>query len=168
MPSINYYLQLGVSRLATQEEISVAYRTLVKKYHPDLNPKQTHGATEVFKDISEAYEVLSDPKLRIRYDEQERTAPRPLVLEKPKLTKEPTAASRSADAGSGSNSEPGNVTPALKNWVKCPCGQRIAVPSSRLAVRQCSRCRRKVRIRFEKRMVDGNLVMIPAKCSYVR
>ncbi|HZA18675.1 MAG TPA: DnaJ C-terminal domain-containing protein [Pseudonocardiaceae bacterium] len=62
----DYYQVLGVAREASQEEIQRAYRTLARRYHPDLN--KDPGAEERFKEISEAYEVLSDPKTRTRYD----------------------------------------------------------------------------------------------------
>jgi molecular chaperone DnaJ len=63
----DYYNILGVSRDATQEEIKRAYRRLALKYHPDRNPGNKE-AEEKFKEISEAYEVLSDPEKRAIYD----------------------------------------------------------------------------------------------------
>lgn len=63
----DYYKILGVSRNASQEEISRAYKKLVRKYHPDLNPGNKE-AEEKFKEINEAYETLSDPKKREEYD----------------------------------------------------------------------------------------------------
>uniref|UniRef100_A0A7V4N2M8 Chaperone protein DnaJ n=1 Tax=Thermodesulfobacterium geofontis TaxID=1295609 RepID=A0A7V4N2M8_9BACT len=63
----DYYTILGVPRDATQEEIKRAYRRLALKYHPDRNPGNKE-AEEKFKEISEAYEVLSDPEKRAIYD----------------------------------------------------------------------------------------------------
>ncbi|KAJ9064951.1 DnaJ sub B member 5 [Entomophthora muscae] len=56
----NYYQTLGLEEDATETEIKKAYRNLAKKYHPDKNS----GFEEEFKEISEAYEVLSDPQKR--------------------------------------------------------------------------------------------------------
>jgi len=62
----DYYEVLGVSRTASQEEIKKAFRRLARQYHPDVN--KDPGAEEIFKEINEAYEVLSDPEKRARYD----------------------------------------------------------------------------------------------------
>ncbi len=64
----DYYRILGVDKKASQEEIKKAFRKLARKYHPDVNPGNA-AATEKFKEISEAYEVLSDPEKRQKYDE---------------------------------------------------------------------------------------------------
>jgi len=64
----DYYELLGVSRKAAQKEIRQAYRKLARKHHPDLNPGDK-AAEEKFKQIQEAYEVLSDSKKRQTYDQ---------------------------------------------------------------------------------------------------
>lgn len=62
----DYYDALGVSRTASTDEIQRAYRKLARRYHPDVN--HDPGAEDRFKEISEAYSVLSDPDTRKRYD----------------------------------------------------------------------------------------------------
>jgi curved DNA-binding protein len=64
----DYYKTLGVSKTADQKEIKKAYRKLARQYHPDVN-KGDSDAEERFKDINEAYEVLSDPDKRQKYDQ---------------------------------------------------------------------------------------------------
>jgi DnaJ-class molecular chaperone len=63
----DYYASLGVPRTATADEIKKAYRKLARKHHPDLNPGDKE-AEEKFKAVQEAYDVLSDPEKRKRYD----------------------------------------------------------------------------------------------------
>ena len=62
----DHYETLGVSREATPEEIKKAYRKLARQLHPDVNPSEE--AAEKFKDVTHAYDVLSDPEQRQRYD----------------------------------------------------------------------------------------------------
>ena len=64
----DYYEVLGVAKTATDAELKSAYRKLAKKYHPDLN-KDNKEAEEKFKEVNEAYEVLSDSSKRQKYDQ---------------------------------------------------------------------------------------------------
>src|SRR5580693_157200 len=72
----DYYELLGVSHSAAVKDIRAAYRKLARKYHPDLNPGDK-SAEEKFKQIQEAYEVLSDSKKRQMYDQFGFNAPGP-------------------------------------------------------------------------------------------
>lgn len=65
---MNYYEILGISNSATNKEIKKAYKTLVKKYHPDVFKGDKSLAEAKIKKINEAYETLSDPKLKLEYD----------------------------------------------------------------------------------------------------
>src|SRR5438477_5807596 len=67
-PKHDYYETLGVARTADADEVRKAYRKLARKYHPDLNPGDK-SSEERFKNVQEAYDVLSDPKKRQMYDQ---------------------------------------------------------------------------------------------------
>lgn len=73
MSKRDYYEVLGVSKGASQDEIKKAYRKLSKKYHPDINKEA--DAEEKFKEVKEAYEVLSDDQKRAHYDQFGHTDP---------------------------------------------------------------------------------------------
>ncbi|MCX7918103.1 MAG: molecular chaperone DnaJ [bacterium] len=68
MAAKDYYAILGVDKNATEAQIKSAFRRLAKKYHPDANPNNK-SAEEKFKEINEAYEVLSDKQKRAQYDQ---------------------------------------------------------------------------------------------------
>ncbi|KAI8136709.1 DnaJ domain-containing protein [Fennellomyces sp. T-0311] len=70
MVQIDYYEVLEISESATSDEVRKAYRKLALKFHPDKNNEP--GAAEKFKEISHAYEILSDPERRQTYDHERR------------------------------------------------------------------------------------------------
>ena len=65
----DYYGILGVEKTATDDELKKAYRKMAKKYHPDANPDNKAEAEAKFKEVNEAYEVLSNPQKRKMYDQ---------------------------------------------------------------------------------------------------
>src|ERR1700733_7362857 len=67
-PKHDYYETLSVPRTASEDEIRKAYRKLARKYHPDLNPGDK-SAEDRFKNVQEAYDILSEPKKRQMYDQ---------------------------------------------------------------------------------------------------
>src|SRR5262252_5612410 len=64
----DYYETLGIARGASEDEIKKAYRKLARKYHPDLNPNNKQSEDK-FKEVQEAYDVLSDKEKRTKYDQ---------------------------------------------------------------------------------------------------
>ena len=64
----DYYEVLGVDKNADEATIKKAYRTLAKKYHPDMNPGDKEAEAK-FKEVNEAYDVLSDPDKKAKYDQ---------------------------------------------------------------------------------------------------
>ena len=64
----DYYEAMGLNKSASDDEIKKAYRKLAKQYHPDLHPGDKE-AEEKFKELNEAYEVLSDKDKKARYDQ---------------------------------------------------------------------------------------------------
>src|SRR5512137_667726 len=68
MVTRDYYEILGVKRDASADDLKKAFRHLARKYHPDLN-KGSREAEEKFKEINEAYQVLSDPQKKAQYDQ---------------------------------------------------------------------------------------------------
>src|SRR6204780_2957960 len=67
-PKHDYYETLSVPRTASEDDIRKAYRKLARKYHPDLNPGDK-AAEDRFKNVQEAYDILSEPKKREMYDQ---------------------------------------------------------------------------------------------------
>lgn len=63
----DYYDVLGINKNADEKTIKKAYRKLAKKYHPDINPGDSNAEAK-FKEVTEAYEVLSDPEKKKLYD----------------------------------------------------------------------------------------------------
>jgi curved DNA-binding protein len=108
-PRRDFYESLGVARDAKPEEIQRAYRKLARTYHPDVN--KDPGAEERFKEVSEAYDVLSDPETRRRYDafgEDFRRVP-------PDVDPETWNRQRAAQAGGGPRPGPESYTSGFED-----------------------------------------------------
>lgn len=73
----DYYQTLGIPKGSNEEEIKKAYRRMALRFHPDKN--KDANAEEKFKEIAEAYEVLSDPKKRLVYDQLGEEGERPVT-----------------------------------------------------------------------------------------
>src|SRR5574340_644440 len=97
----DYYGILGVKKSASAEEMRKAFRKLARRYHPDVNPGDK-AAEERFKSISDAYDVLSDPKKRKIYDQ--------VGYYSDQIS--PEAAEAYARAGGGPGGFPGGSPPA--------------------------------------------------------
>ncbi|HET9961248.1 MAG TPA: DnaJ domain-containing protein [Nitrospiraceae bacterium] len=100
----DYYADLEIGRTDSQDAIQQAYRRLAKKHHPDCAGSEGAGR---FRLIQEAYEVLSDPRLRAQYDDarparraRRPNHPEPMVKERPRAAPEPFTAPRSDSFGS--------------------------------------------------------------------
>ena len=101
----DFYDILGVPRTASQDEIQRAYRRLARTYHPDVN--HDPGAEDRFKDVSEAYDVLSDPQTRRRYDAFGRDFRQVPEDVDPETWRRASAGGRAGRAGAGAGAGPG-------------------------------------------------------------
>jgi hypothetical protein len=125
VPSTDLYAELGVGADASPEEITAAFRARARELHPDTNPEPTAG--ERFKRITAAYDVLSDPADRARYDAGRRP-PQPLGAPRPAATvpRAPSAAaSARVDGRPAPSPEPlilgWRMTRRRARWL-CVCG----------------------------------------------
>ncbi len=75
----DYYVVLGIPRSASQDDIKKAFRDLARQYHPDVN--KAADAEEKFKEINEAYGILSDPEKRAAYAQQDQQTEQPQASE---------------------------------------------------------------------------------------
>lgn len=106
----DYYAILGVARSADQTEIKRAFRERARKVHPDVN-RSDPGAEERFKDVNEAFEVLSDPEKRARYDRYGRDWQRYRETAKTQDRETPPGAASSSHRSTGQSSAGGSRPP---------------------------------------------------------
>ena len=124
-PARDFYEVLGVPRQATQEEIQRAYRRLARQNHPDVN--RDPAAEERFKEIGEAYDVLSDPETRRRRTGTRwRLGTRWLVV--------PGRAGR----GSATRAGGSGVGPRQWIWRTCSAASSAAAPAAAAGRRRCA------------------------------
>jgi DnaJ-class molecular chaperone len=110
----DYYQVLGVPRTATEREIKAAYRKLARKFHPDVNPGDKSAETK-FKQISEANDILSDPKKRTAYDQWGDQWKAASQAQRPSQSgANPFEGFRSANSGFGPGGGPGNLEDLLR------------------------------------------------------
>ena len=105
--SKDYYDILGVSKSASEDDIKRAYRKLARKYHPDLNKDNPKEAEEKFKEVNEAYHVLSDADKRAQYDQM-------LSSRRPRAAEPDTADSVDSDRAVSTGRD---LTSAVLTWV---------------------------------------------------
>lgn len=88
--ALDYYRLLGIPPDADQQRIRSAYRSLAKRFHPDTN-RGSEAAAELFRQVNNAYRILSDPARRVRYDEElaKRQQSRPTPAAKPTANLDP-------------------------------------------------------------------------------
>ncbi|XP_054243585.1 dnaJ homolog subfamily B member 8 [Indicator indicator] len=72
---VDYYAVLGLNRSASQDDVKKSYHQLALKWHPDKNPSNKLNAEKKFKEIAEAYTILSDPQKRLDYDRSVQESP---------------------------------------------------------------------------------------------
>lgn len=119
----DYYQTLGVDRSASAEDVKKAYRKLARKYHPDVNPGNK-AAEEKFKQVSAAFEVLSDTRKRKLYDEFGRT---PRRLASTKRRRRPIGPTKPRPGAPVPGAFP--MAPRASTWVtsSATCSEAVAV-----------------------------------------
>ena len=130
----DYYEVLGLSKGASEEELKKAYRKLAKKYHPDVNPGDKQAEAK-FKELNEAYSILSDPDKRARYDQFGHAGVDPSYGAASAATSETstwaTCSGPSSGAASGALAEAAAPAAATAPSGGSPCGPAWRSPSRR-------------------------------------